>query len=326
MRKFLIQFGLFLLFALITYSVLLTIWGNALNGKYHKNLRYKQGLTGFMHSRLLEADTSTQVEVLFLGSSHTYRGFDTRIFAAAGMRSFNLGSSNQTPLQTTYLLQEYVDRFRPKLVIYEVFPENFEMDGVESAVDIISNTAHYGHVFWQALAVNHVVVYNAFLYGFMRKVFYGDLAFREAAKVGEDTYVLGAYVQKDFRAQPRYLMAETMPLDVESVKLGDKLWRLKGKQVAAFGESIELLKQKNIPVLLVQAPVSKGFFEAYKNYAYTDSLFASYGLYINFNYENLALNDSTDFYDAHHLAQSGVIKFNAALIEKIKPLGLFHFN
>ena len=70
----------------------------------NNNLIYKQR-GGHLHSRLLEINKHQNVDVLFLGSSHAYRGFDTRIFKESGIASFNLGSSSQAPVQSLLLLK-----------------------------------------------------------------------------------------------------------------------------------------------------------------------------------------------------------------------------
>lgn len=300
----------FVLFTFLMYLALLVFWGSSMQDKYHKNLKYKQGLTGFMHTRLQEADTTKNIDLLFLGSSHAYRGFDPRIFNALHYKCFNFGSSNQTPIQTELLLKQYVRRFKPKLVIYEVFPGNFEMDGVESAVDIISNTSHYGNAFLYALAVNHVMVYNTCTYAAMRKMFWQDLAFREEKIVGVDTYVEGGFVER----------SKLFERQVEELGTGLQ-WNLKPKQLKAFERSLEVLKEENIPYLLVQSPVAKSYFKQYENYAYTDSLFATKGNYINFNYiDSMQYNDETDFYDGHHLSIEGVKKFNASLLNQLQKI------
>jgi hypothetical protein len=268
-----------------------------------------------MNTRLKEADTTKNIDVLFLGSSHTYRGFDGRIFKDAGLRTFNLGSSNQTPLQTELLLQQYLGRFEPKLVIYEVFPDNFEMDGVESAVDVISNTQYYVYAAWYALAVNHVMVYNTCVYGALRKLFYNDLQFKEDSCVGLDTYVSGGFVERKIEG-PRQM--ETPPEQTLN-------WKMRAKQLDAFDRSLSYLKERGVQVLLVQAPVAKDFYGLYANYPYTDSLFATKGTYVNFNYiDSLQYSDAEDFYDAHHLSATGVKKFNKSLLDYLKKIPLTH--
>ena len=74
------------------------------------------------------------------------------------------------------------------------------------------------------------------------------------------------------------------------------------------------LEIRNIPVILVYAPISKVHYESYTNTDYFDSLMSSYSDYYNFN-EIVYLNDSLHFSDSHHLNQSGVELFNKKLIE-----------
>ena len=92
-----------------------------------------------MWSRLKEANDHGPVDILVLGSSLAYRGIDPRQFAAAGYTLFNLGSSSQTFIQTEVLVERYLDRFDPELIIIEVDPWPFHTEGVESAVDLIAN-------------------------------------------------------------------------------------------------------------------------------------------------------------------------------------------
>ena len=99
MRAFLTSLLLFALFAAFFYMAALLVLPSFIK----QNVNYKKGAPGYLYSRIKEIRTAKNTDLLFLGSSKAYRGFDPRIFEAAGYRSFNLGSSNQTPIQT-YLL------------------------------------------------------------------------------------------------------------------------------------------------------------------------------------------------------------------------------
>ena len=90
-----------------------------------------------MLTRLNEVKNIKNIDILFLGSSHTYRGFDTRVFKKNGYNSFNLGSSSQSPIQTLTLTKRYLNQLNPKLIVYEVYPTTFTIDGIESSLDII---------------------------------------------------------------------------------------------------------------------------------------------------------------------------------------------
>ncbi|MCG9880700.1 MAG: hypothetical protein MH472_08895 [Bacteroidia bacterium] len=307
-----IRIGIFLA---IIYLIFLCIWGLFLPTYINKNLKYKLGLSGYMNTRLKEADTISKVDILFLGSSHTYRGFDIRIFKKNGFDCFNLGSSNQTPIQTNLLVKRYLNQLKPKLVIYEVFPENFEMDGLESGIDIISNSNSLLFAFENAKMVNHITAYNTFLYSSIRKFLFKDLYFKESSKIVDDYYVNGGFVQTDkLSNQSDY-----------NAPISKRNWNINKKQWDAFLETISLFKNENISFLLVQAPVCKSFYYSYENNNEIESKFKYVGQFYNFNNDHyLMLDEKYDFYDLHHLTQTGVKKFNNRLMEVIEELGILN--
>ena len=90
--------------------------------------------------RFREANAKGPVDIVFIGSSHTYRGFDPRLFSAIGYSSQNLGSSSQTPINSFAVLQKHLDQLHPKLVIYEIYQTALSIDGMESFYDLLSNT------------------------------------------------------------------------------------------------------------------------------------------------------------------------------------------
>src|SRR5690606_34946967 len=103
------------------------------------NLNYRIGSHGHLFSRLSEADTIQNVDILIIGSSHAYRGYDVRLFGSNGSKVFNLGSSAQTPIQTEYLVNKYINDFKPKFIVFDIYPKVLCIDGVESTMDLLSN-------------------------------------------------------------------------------------------------------------------------------------------------------------------------------------------
>ena len=85
-------------------------------------------------------------------------------------------------------------------------------------------------------------------------------------------------------------------------------------QLEYFSEIAQLLRSKNIELILVYAPIPKVNYDSYINTNYFDNLMEGYSKYYNFN-EIVSLNDSLHFYDSDHLNQNGVIIFNKKLIE-----------
>jgi hypothetical protein len=254
-----------------------------------------------MHSRLSEVKKYGKVDILFLGSSHAYRGFDTRVFLENGYKSFNLGSSAQTPAQTKVLLKRYLDSLNPELIIYEVYPETFTSDGFESSLDLIANDINDLHSFGMALKINNIKTYNTLVYGFSHDLLGLNSSFSETTKKGNDKYVSGGYVEKelDFYQRSEFVNKEIYIRDY---------------QLESFLEIVQMIKNRNIELILVYAPIPKVNYDSYRNNTYFDSIMNSYSEYYNFN-EIIDLNDTQHFYDSHHLNQNGVEIFNKKLVK-----------
>ncbi|MFT4015877.1 MAG: hypothetical protein QM668_02845 [Agriterribacter sp.] len=241
------------------------------------------------------------IDVLFLGSSHAYRGFDPRNFP--GIKTFNLGSNSQTPIQTDLLLQRYLDKLKPQKIIYEVFPNGFCIDGVESALDIISNDENDIHSAEMALRVNDVSTYNTLIYSAGVDALHLNRFFIEGTRKTQnnDTYIPGGYVEKDLQ---HFSDSCCQPI---------KQWNFRKEQFNAFQKSITKIRENNIDLILVYAPVTSAYYHSYTNNQIFDSLITRYDKkYYNFN-EIIHLNDSLDFYDKHHLNKNGVDTFNKVL-------------
>ncbi len=301
MKKLISNTLLFILFASLLYIPFLFAWGRYAPSWFKPNINYRIGSYGHMYSRLSEIKNYKDIDILFLGSSHTYRGFDTRIFLDSGYKTFNLGSSAQTPVQTKVLLSRYLESLNPKLVIYEVYPATFNMDGVESSLDIIANDINDSHSLEMALKINNIKTYNTLIYGFIRDLLGLNSSFSEPTIKGNDKYISGGYVEKE--------LGFYKPTAFVKKKIS-----LRDYQLESFSEVVQLIKNKNIELMLVYAPITKVNYDSYSNTTYFDSIMKRYSNYYNFN-EIIALNDTQHFDDAHHLNQNGVNIFNKKLIE-----------
>ncbi len=304
MKKLAKNISLFFVFSLILYAVYITAFAIFTPSFFTPNLKYRIGGPGHTYSRLLEAKKTRNVDVLFLGSSHTYRGFDTRMYEHVGIKSFNLGTSAQTPIQTEILLHRYLDSLHPKLVIYEVYPATFMLDGVESSLDLIANDRNDFGSFKMALKLNNVKTYNSLIYGIVRDALNLNTSHVESAKKGDDLYVSGGFVERKVQ-------------HFKPISNGKEEIDINANQLTAFTQVMHLLKEKNIKTILVNAPIAPIKYHEYANTQYFDSLMQTYADYYNFN-NILHLNDSLHFYDSHHLNQIGVKIFNEQLIEIIK--------
>jgi hypothetical protein len=307
MKLFLKNIFLFTVIILLVYPLLIAISGSFIPKNFKPNISYKLGAYGHLYSRTQEIRKSVKnIDVLILGSSHAYRGFDPRNFK--NKKVFNLGSSSQSPINTNVLLKRYLDKLKPKIVIYEVFPNTFSSDGVESSLDIVSNDKNDVQSVRMAFQINNIKTYNTFIYSFIRDLLHLNESYSEPVKKGKDRYIPGGFVESEMKYY--------------KVNRQEKHeWSFNKSQIKAFNENIELLKQRNIKTILVFAPITTSMYNSYTNNYYPDSLMKSYQLdYYNFN-NLIQLSDSIDFYDDNHLNQNGVNKFNQKL-----DILLFHQN
>jgi hypothetical protein len=293
MKLFIKHSVLFGIFSSLIYVIVIS-----LSSDYNDNIVYKQQ-GGHMYTRLNEIVNYSNVDVLFIGSSHAYRGFDTRLFSKAGISSFNLGSSSQAPVQSCVLLQQYLDRVNPKTIVFEVSPLTFSSDGLESSLDIISNSKMDLYSIGMLLQVNHIKLYNTFLYSAVQQLLHRNTDFVQDKTIGKDTYISGGYVQRDeneFRFR----------------KPKDK--SIKTEQMTAFKKIVRLINSKGIRLVLVQTPLTQKEYNSYSENKSFDEIMSVHSTYFNFN-ELITLNDSVHFYDPNHLNQNGVNVFNKKLIE-----------
>lgn len=304
MKNFILKLIAFLAFSIVTYILGVIIWGSITPMLLQGNLQYKIGAYGHMNTRIKELNKAINQDILILGSSHAYRGFDPRILKAHGKTAFNLGSSSQTPQQTLILLKRHLEKTNPQLVILEVNPISISSDGVESSLDLIANDKNDHLTYKMTLSLNNIKTYNALIYASYRELFNLDESFTEPLRTEEDLYVSGGYVERN--------MAYYKPRQLPKEKI-----QFKTRQVEALKKCIEFLKSNNAAFVLVFAPITQNLYTSYTNISEFDSLMKGFGRYYNFN-ELLSLSDSLDFYDSHHMNQTGVQQFNAKLIEVLE--------
>lgn len=312
MKHILAHLRKLLLFGLLTallYPFLLLGLSAVLPARFVGNVRYPLGGYGHMHSRIREMEGHAPVDVLFIGSSHAYRGFDPRIWQKRGLSAFNLGSSAQTPLQSELLLEHALPILRPRLVIFEVHPGPFRDPGVESAVDLIANRPIDGASARMALRMRDAIVFNTLCYGMLRQASGLDAAFQEPAAKKEDLYVGDGFVQRlkgGFHPEGKLRPESTEPLP---------------QQWSAFQRILAQLGEDGYPVILVEAPMSQWMYaNAYRDHDRFAQRMSSSGRYIDMN-GKVSLEDEAHFFTQGHLDQAGVELFNEALLDTLAGRG-----
>lgn len=311
MRTFLLDLLRFLLLALTVHIVSVVAVGTVSPQSRYRNIKFARGGYGHLHSRLKEVDTTRDVDILFLGSSHAYRSFDPRIMRARGLHTFVLGSSHQSPVQTRMLLERHLDALSPTLVVMDVFAMTVPTEGEESALNVISNTDIRWDMVRMALHTPSVSVLNTLVVAGWRQLVGADRGYREPAYLPADmdAYIPGGYVQKG--PIPFKGTRDPQPLDRT----------VPAFQQEAFQDVIEMFGSTGVPVVLVQTPVTSGFRYTAEERAFLRARFEPYGTYLDLS-DLFPVDDTTLFYDGHHMRQRGVEHFDRVLLDSLHALGL----
>jgi hypothetical protein len=304
MKKFFKNGLLFLLFFIVTYPIGVCITGEFAPYHFRKSLSYKIGGYGFLHSKIKEIDKYRNADILIIGTSHAYRGFDPRIFKENGITTLNLASSIQTPIQTNLIFKRYLDKINPKLVVYDVNPEVFNNDGIEAGLDLISNDYVSFDSFKMAFKINDIRLYNTLIFALYKQTFNANKNFKEDINKNDDVYISGGYVEKKLKYNK-----DKKTYKPQSFEFNDF-------QLDYFKENIDFLNKKNIPFVLIHTPITKKLYASKMNYKKIDSSMnkLSNGNYYDFN-KLTQLSDTLDFYDSNHLNTIGVRKFDDFFIQ-----------
>lgn len=303
MKDFIYKIAIFIPVAAVAVAVGIALLGGT---GLLRNVSYNLGMWDYTHTKVREASEYKDIDVLFVGSSHCYRTFDTRFYAAQGLRTFNFGTSNQTPLQTLMLLRLYLDRLSPRVVVIEVHPDLMCNDGVESSLYLANNMKPSFELARMAFATRNLksvltMVYSA-THNTLSKEF---AAYNDPSTDDENKYVAGGFVESNGG------LLRPEPLEEVGIEMN-------ARQLDALRKCAKLLRRRGIPFLLVEVPASETLERAYRGHdAFVDEM-RKIGEYHSPQPEGLC--DTIHYYDLDHLNQQGVELFNPCFYHTVlKP-------
>lgn len=299
MKKFIRRLSLFLPIAAAGYVLLLCLLGDL---GWVRAAVTRMGEEGHLNSRVKDIRNYKEVDILFLGSSHCYRTFDTRFYTANGYTCFNLGSSNQTPMQTYVLLKQYLDSLSPRQVVFEVHPDIMRNDGVESAVNLLCNTPLTGDATRMAFSLHNMKVFNTWLYAvYSQKLRHRLETFREDTVIRSYRYIPGGYCEVDTNEFVRKHYPPTA-------------LTINPRQLAALKQCLQLLRDRDIPYTLVEIQDAYQLRKSFTNHEWFEQQMAALGPYI---YEILPMTDTIHFFNSNHLDKPGIEMYNRFLLTRL---------
>jgi len=301
MKKFTISLLGFIVFASLSYAILLFLHGFFSPAALRGNLFMYNRSHDYSKTRFAEAAKTSNVDLLILGSSHAYRGYHTGLLREKGIATLNLGTSAQSLIQTEYLLKRYFDQAKPKKVIIDIYPKILDSKGTESTIQLLSILPVDKGLTSMAFSFKDARVFNTLIFYTIKRAF--GLASYKSLDVPSkyNTYVKGGYVSNNKKGV---------------IKVGTEVeLKFSERQKEALEGIIEYLKMKKVDYYLFQAPTTKALLSTFKGSKEIDKELATFGKYYNFN-SNMILPD-TLFMDDNHLNTNGALIYTEYVYNKL---------
>lgn len=313
MYIFLKKIILFTLSLIISYLLIIVLILTTNTNNYFFNLKSVKGGYGHSLLRFKEAKSYGKIDLLFIGSSHSYRSFDPSFFDKNNIKSFNLGSSRQTPINSYYLVKEYYNYLKPKKAIIEVFWGVFQNDGQESFIDIVSNSDISINHFLMLLKLPSLSSFNSFIYNSLQNIISENQIQKD---IENDKYISGGYVENSLEINKSLNSLKK----IKKSRLNKKQMNFQKKHLTLL---ITFLKQKKCEPILVLAPVPIEFKSSFQDYdvfinEITELSKKNKIKFLDFTNDLSKYDSEYDFYDINHLSNNGVKKFNTELITSFK--------
>lgn len=256
----------------------------------------------------------SNIDMLFLGSSHTYNGFDPFIFDdALHVDSFNLGSPGQNPTTTYYVLEEVLRvGHSPRLIVIETYWKTLTSDYTEyeSASNVFHNMKFSRTklaMFWSAcefpssLKLLSRVVKNRQVTVDCLMLLAKRLLRRKIAETAR--YAGKGYVEG---------LSTVSKAELENNEFKNAKYNMNQHRLYFLGKTIDHAKEQGIQVVLVSTPISPTAFVDVQGYEAIYNTIRKtadkHGVeYIDYNMLNSELGMFRDenFMDDDHLNKSG---------------------
>jgi hypothetical protein len=258
-----------------------------------------------------EFDPDGYQDVLILGSSHAYRGYDPFAFQKHGYTAFNLGCPSQATPISYVLLKHYAKTGHVGLVVLDVFESTFSaLSMEESGADLIANLPDVDAACDIAWHMQRLSALNQLIYRLTRP---------KGSDPKPDPYYRGlGFGAKLDTAGP----SSNARIDTGSV------FKVDEERVRYLRKCIDLCQERRIPIVLVQhynrLASNREKHEAMRAYMHR-FLAGTDVCFLDFAYSR-SVRDPDFFFDHSHLNMAGAHAFSEELIDTLVTLDLLHAN
>lgn len=257
--------------------------------------------------KLKNFDGTKKWDVVVLGSSHAYRGYDPKIFKAHGLEMYNLGTSNQNMMCTYYLAVNHINRNNCKLIVLDVYDRAMSTHQLESMSDIIQNSADEKTAINIAFSTRDIRAINMLTLRYFNKTI---------PVLNTDT--AGYY--NGYIETRKYLN----PIKADSIRPVVR-YSTNPQQLRYLRKLLAYFKEQGIPVVAAEHPLPAIYtvHEHDEFLADIQPIFDAYKTpFIDHTFDPDFIHKLSYFYDPTHLNFRGVPKYNERLLKEFVERGI----
>lgn len=321
---------------------------------YYYGEKYEQASThnvinAFTQKRFEDfyAQKKDSLDMVFIGSSHSYCTFDPENFDAVFQtKSFQMGTPLQHPDTSYFTLLEILKYQKPKVVVQEIYwdvlDDTFEMKQANSFFEVLKNEELKKQYIKEVFPLGEKLKYSFLPIRFQQDYFayesneiekkiekkYDVKKKKAESQTGEEYYRSKGYVYCNMN-----MLSGEYNETNQFKNFDGKDWSMDNTQKKYLKKIIELCKENNIELIFVTAPVANVSMEFIKNYDAVHETIADFAkkseiAYIDYNIvnQNIKLFTNDNFRDDAHLNDSGVKIVNTHFIEWLKENSAFFKN
>lgn len=276
---------------------------------------------------------SNTLDLVFLGSSYSYRSYDPEVFDnTLGVNSFNMGSPLQKPVESYYVLKETLKHQKPSLVVMDVnwgvFNEDkyfntklWNFDNMEFSFNKIGFLLNVFDIDQYFYAMFKTMRYHQNTDELVKDI----LGMEVGNNIDMESY-LKNYKGKGFIIDKGIVDVGSIEDMFKGYSKSPGKYQWNKKQLRYLDKIVKLCKEENIELVFATAPLSPAYFELYDAHWYDyeyikeDAIEVAekYGVaYLDYNSINMeeSLVTNEDFSDSNHLNYNGAQKISQHLAD-----------
>ena len=267
------------------------------------------------------------LDMVFLGSSHSYCTFDPENFdSVLGTSSYQLGMPLQHMDSTYFTLLEVLNYQKPKKVVVEVYwdmlDDEFELTQAGYLFQVLRNTELEKQYIKEVFPLSQKLMYDTDIFRYQADYFaYRNSKFKKSLEFKYGVYTPATEKQegvKKYRSKGyTYCNYNMLPDEMDKTNqfkgLDGKDWKINETQKKYLQKLIDTCKERGIEVIMTTAPIAPVSYDYISNYECIHDVFQKIAdennlTYLDFNLvnakEHILTNDN--FRDDAHLNDSGV--------------------